>query len=89
MKCDKIADLIIADVKLRSDTEWKDQEVRYIPHPTTYIHGRRWEDEPSTTTPQPEPSPEPLPAFMTHEPHKEYSPDERKAMYREMGFKVD
>ena len=38
---------------------------------------------------KPEPSPEPLPAFMTHEPHKEYSPDERKAMYREMGFKVD
>ena len=40
-------------------------------------------------SPQPSPSPKPLPAFMTHEPHKEYSPDERKAMYREMGFKVD
>lgn len=44
-KCEKIADAIIADVKRRVDTEWKDQDIHYIPHPTTYLHQRRWEDE--------------------------------------------
>ena len=44
-KCEKIADTIIADVKLRCDTEWKGQETQFIPHPTTYLNQRRWEDE--------------------------------------------
>ena len=44
-KCDKVADRIIADVKLRRDTEWNGQEMHYVPHPTTYLHQRRWEDE--------------------------------------------
>lgn len=48
-KCDKIADRIIADVQKRCDTEWKGDGSKYVPHPTTYIHQRRWEDE---TAPQ-------------------------------------
>lgn len=44
-KCESIADTIIADVKLRISTEWKDQDMNFIPHPTTYLHQRRWEDE--------------------------------------------
>lgn len=44
-KCDKVADRIIADVKLRCDTEWNGQEMHYVPHPTTYLHQHRWEDE--------------------------------------------
>lgn len=44
-KLDNIADTIIADVKLRCETEWKGINKRYIPHPTTYLHQRRWEDE--------------------------------------------
>ena len=48
-KCDKIADRIIADVQKRCDTEWKGDGAKYVPHPTTYIHQRRWEDE---TAPQ-------------------------------------
>ena len=44
-KADKIAEQIIADVQKRCETEWKGQDVQYIPHPTTYLHQRRWEDE--------------------------------------------
>ena len=84
----ELVDIIIADIKKRCGNEWNGKDKQYIPYPATYIRGRRWEDE-EDSTPQPSTSPEPLPAFMTHEPHKEYSPDERKAMYREMGFKVD
>lgn len=48
-KLDGIADRIIADVRLRRDTEWKGQDMHYIPHPTTYLHQRRWEDETAPT----------------------------------------
>ena len=48
-KLDKVADTIIADVKLRCETEWKGQDIHYIPHPTTYLHQRRWEDDTKPT----------------------------------------
>ena len=48
-KLEKIADRIIADVKLRKDTEWKGQDIHGIPHPTTYLHQKRWEDETAPT----------------------------------------
>jgi hypothetical protein len=48
-KCDKVFDAIMADVQRRIDTEWKGQDIHYIPHPTTYIHQRRWEDETQPT----------------------------------------
>jgi len=42
---DKIANVIIADVKNRkaNDSQW--QNVRYIPHPSTYLHNELWNDE--------------------------------------------
>lgn len=42
---DALTDRIVADVELRLRTEWKGQDKNYIPHPTTYLHQRRWEDE--------------------------------------------
>lgn len=48
-KLDKIADTIIADVQRRCSTEWKGQDMHYVPHPTTYLHQRRWEDETAPT----------------------------------------
>ena len=48
-KLGKIADVIIADVMLRCETEWKGQDIHYIPHPTTYLHQRRWEDDTKPT----------------------------------------
>ena len=48
-KLAKIADKIIADVKKRCETEWKGAEMQYIPHPTTYLHQKRWEDETAPT----------------------------------------
>jgi hypothetical protein len=40
-----LADLIVADVTRRriDDVQWRDPQ--YIPHPTTYLRQRRWEDE--------------------------------------------
>lgn len=48
-KLDKLADIIIDDVKRRCNTEWKGQDLHYVPHPTTYLHQRRWEDETAPT----------------------------------------
>ena len=43
-KLDKISDKIIADVERRitDDEHWKQG---YIPNPTTYLNGDRWEDQ--------------------------------------------
>jgi len=45
---DSMADQLIADVKnrLANDRQWREG---YIPNPTTYINGERWEDEIDTT----------------------------------------
>lgn len=56
---EKIADTIIADVQRRVDTEWKGQDMQYIPHPTTYLHQRRWEDETAPTERKTESKPNP------------------------------
>jgi len=40
-----ITETIIADVKRRIDGDWKKTDTRYIPHPSTYLNQRRWEDE--------------------------------------------
>ena len=38
---------IMANVsgRMRSDESWTKGEGKFIPHPTTYLNGRRWEDE--------------------------------------------
>lgn len=36
---------IIEDVNIRALTEWKKCEPQFVPHPTSYLNGRRWEDE--------------------------------------------
>lgn len=44
-KCAAVADKIVADVKRRKDSkQWRDG---FIPHPTTYLRQRRYEDEQS------------------------------------------
>jgi len=44
-----LTETIIADVKRRIDGEWSKTDIRYIPHPSTYLNQRRWEDEVSAT----------------------------------------
>lgn len=39
---------ILADVNRRLEGEWKEKDMQYIPHPSTYLNQRRWEDETST-----------------------------------------
>ena len=36
---------IIADIIRRKSSEWSKTDIRYIPHPSTYLNQRRWEDE--------------------------------------------
>lgn len=40
---------ILSDVELRTRTEWKGQDIHYIPYPATYLNQRRWEDETEPT----------------------------------------
>lgn len=44
-KLDKMANLILGDVenRIRNEAQWKNQQ--YIPHPTTYLNGERWNDQ--------------------------------------------
>ncbi len=46
-KCDGIADVIVASIAdhRQHDADWQRDGGQYIPHPTTYLHNRRWEDE--------------------------------------------
>lgn len=45
----ELADTIIADVKRRAGGEWLGGDVRFVPHPATYLNQHRWEDEVSET----------------------------------------
>lgn len=76
-KADRIAEKIIEDVKRRCETEWKGQDVQYIPHPTTYLHQRRWEDE----TP-----PQEHKGAQWHEPKKNPALDYDQRTYDESEF---
>ncbi|MDZ7789403.1 MAG: hypothetical protein U5L08_02695 [Xanthomonadales bacterium] len=46
-KLDSIADEIIADVKARLEDpgQWKGKGKQYLPHGSTFVYQRRWEDE--------------------------------------------
>jgi hypothetical protein len=46
---DSLTDRIVADVSRKNATEWRDSEIRFIPHPRTYLHQARWEDESEET----------------------------------------
>jgi len=43
-KLGAMADEIIQDVLARITQEWDMSQMQFIPHPSTYLHGRRWED---------------------------------------------
>lgn len=36
---------ILADIARRKRGEWAGKDMQYIPHPSTYLNQRRWEDE--------------------------------------------
>lgn len=45
--CDALAANILADVRARvaEDPQWAKDRQQFIPHPATYLNGRRWEDQ--------------------------------------------
>lgn len=46
---DSLLNTIMADVRRRVNGEWAGKELQYVPHPSTYLNQRRWEDETATT----------------------------------------
>lgn len=42
---EELLGVILRDIQNRFKGEWKDKEKAYIPHATTYLNQRRWEDE--------------------------------------------
>lgn len=44
--CDRVANLVLADLTRRlADESWTKEGGKFIPHPTTYLNQRRWEEE--------------------------------------------
>jgi len=40
-----LLDKILHSLSIQVKTIWKDKDVQYIPHPSTWLNGKRWEDE--------------------------------------------
>jgi hypothetical protein len=50
MKVDQeMLDKMVQAITLQNRTVWKDKDQQYIPHPSTWLNGKRWEDEVVTT----------------------------------------
>ena len=46
LKVDRdLLDKILHSLSIQVRTIWKDKDVQYIPHPSTWLNGKRWEDE--------------------------------------------
>lgn len=41
--------MLVALARQRNSDDWQRDDGRYIPHPTTWLNGRRWEDEPPSS----------------------------------------
>lgn len=42
---DELLEKIIQDINRRLEKEWRGKDMQYIPHASTYLNQRRWEDE--------------------------------------------
>jgi len=40
-----LLDKILHSLHIQTRTVWKDKDAQYIPHPSTWLNGKRWEDE--------------------------------------------
>jgi DNA-binding transcriptional MocR family regulator len=41
----ELSDKILRSLSIQIRTVWKDKDAQYIPHPSTWLNGKRWEDE--------------------------------------------
>lgn len=46
-QCDRLQEVVLRSIAehLHADAQWAKDGGQYIPHPTTYLNGTRWEDE--------------------------------------------
>ena len=44
----QLFDRMVQAINLQNKTVWKDKDQQYIPHPSTWLNGERWEDEVSS-----------------------------------------
>ena len=49
---DALFDQIMEAIERQKKTTWKDKEVKFIPHPSTWLNQERWTDQVSTSKPQ-------------------------------------
>ena len=47
--------IIAAVDRFREDPQWRKDDGQFIPHPATFLNGRRWEDEPNREKPPEDP----------------------------------
>lgn len=46
IKSEKVFDEVMKGLKIQKESiQWRTENGKYIPHPTTWLNGRRWEDE--------------------------------------------
>lgn len=65
----ELIESILANINRRLESEWRGKDMQYIPHPSTYLNQRRWEDETEVTrVAKPEPTDEDL--FAGHTPEE-------------------
>lgn len=71
--------ILTAIEKQKSSSQWQENGGQYIPHPATWLNGRRWEDELQTRRP-------PLKTVPAQEyTQRDYSGEQEKAMQRMIG----
>lgn len=46
------SETINSDLAKRKATEWRDKDIEFIPHPSTYLNGERWNDEINISNPK-------------------------------------
>jgi hypothetical protein len=42
---EELLNKILRSLDIQTRTIWKDKDAQYIPHPSTWLNGKRWEDE--------------------------------------------
>lgn len=76
-------------IAVQNKTVWKDKDQQYIPHPSTWLNGQRWEDEVVPTFVKPLTAEERATNIALGRPadYRMLTPEERAAREKEMAFR--
>ena len=76
-------------IAVQNKTVWKDKDQQYIPHPSTWLNGQRWEDEVVPTFVKPLTAEERATNIALGRPadYRMLTLEERAAREKEMAFR--